>query len=245
MPPERWVRIHRFLTKVPEISNELAELLRDSMNNLESLVFYGSRLWGGADELSDWDFLVIVRSEEAKGQMLSRIPAIEQRTPTFDAEVLSIQDFERFLQKDPIFLKLVERDGATILDFGLMGILRATRVTPKHIAVELLAAKESILRGIVAARKDMQDIACYWITRGARRTIVSALAVQGNFSGKMLEKEFAERFAGFKELREVCRKVRVGKRVSVSDGVVKRLGRKAIVEWEKTSAELRELGKTT
>ena len=245
VPPERWVRVHQFLAKAPKISDDLAELLRDSMNNLESLVFYGSRVWGGADELSDWDFLAIVRSEEVKEQMLSKLPAIEQRSPTFDAEVLSIQDFERFLQKDPIFLKLVERDGKPILDFGVMGILRVAQVTPKHIAVEMLAAKESILRGIAAARKDRRDIACYWIARGARRTIASALAAQGNFSGKTLEKEFAERFAEFKELREVCGRVRRGQRASVSKDVVEKLIKKAIVEWERTLLESRELGKAT
>lgn len=241
--PERWVRVHSFLARAPNVSEDLAELLRDSTSEVESLVLYGSRAWGGADELSDWDFLVIVRSEETKEHMVSKLPEIEQRNPRFDAEVLSLPDFERFLRKNPIFLKIVEHGGEPIIDFGAMGIVKVARVTPRHMAVELLAAKESILHGIAAAREDKRDIACYLLVRGARRTIAAKLAARGNFSGKMLEEEFAECFSEFSELRVACKKVRAKQRADVSKETLKKLIKKAVIEWEKTSLELREFGK--
>ena len=240
--PERWIRVHSFIAAEPDVGKDLAELLRDSMNEIEGLVLYGSRVWGGADELSDWDFLVVARSDEAKGRMVSRLPEIERRNPLFDAEVLSLQDFKQFLKKDPIFLKIVEHGGKPIMDFGIMAIVRVTRITPKHVAVELLAAKENILQGIAAARGGKRDVACYWLTRGAIRTIAATLAARGNFSGKLLEENFVERFSEFKELREIYKKVRAKQRASVGEGTLKRLIKKAVIEWEKASLELREFG---
>lgn len=241
--PERWVSVHSFLARNPQVRAELMELLRDSMNQVESLVLYGSRVWGGANELSDWDFLVVFRSREARELANSKLLRIQQRNPRFDAEVLSLQDFEHFLRKDPIFLKLAAHDSEPILDWGLMGIAGAAKITRKHAAVELLAARRAILRGIALAERGLKPEACYWLARGLRRTLAARLAAQGRLSGKTLEEEFMRCFQEHERLREIVRKVRTNQKTRTRKRMLKSLMERAILEWERTSKGLRKYGK--
>jgi len=241
--PERWVGVHSFLARKPEVGAELMELLRDSMNQVESLALYGSRVWGEADELSDWDFLLVLRSREARDLADSKLQQIQRRNPKFDAEVLSLQDFEHFLLKDPIFLKLVARDSEPILDWGLIGIAGAAEITQKHIAVELLAARHAILRGIALTERRLKARACYWLARGVRRTLAAKLAMQGRLSGKILEEEFMKIFPEHERLRAIVRKVRAKRGARATKKMLKRLMEIAILEWERTSKRLRKYGK--
>ncbi len=242
VPPEKWIRVHSFLARAPEISEQLVELLRDSMNEIDSLIFYGSRTWGAPDKLSDWDFLIVVRSNNAKERIISRLSSIEKRE-MLDVEVLTPHDLERFLIKDPIFLKIISQSGQPIIDSGAMGIVKVAQVTTRHMAVELLAAKESIMSGIKTADEGKFDLACYLLVRGARRTIAAELAMGNDFSDKALEEKFMERFSEFEGLREVCKKVSLKQRAEVSRESVKKLMKKTVIEWEKTLLGLHKIGK--
>ncbi len=239
--PERWMGVHSFLARNPEVRTELVELLRDSMNQIESLVLYGSRVWGGADKLSDWDFLIVLRSHETRELVSSKLRQIQRRNPKFDAEVLSLRDFQEFLHKDPIFLKLVARDSEPILDWGLMGIAGAAKITRKHAAVELLVARYDILRGVALAEGKLKSKACYWLARGLRRTLAAKLSMQGNLSGKMLEEEFMSCLPGEK-IREMIRKMRIKRVAEMGGEMLKILMERAILEWERTSRELPKYG---
>jgi hypothetical protein len=243
VPPEKWVPVHSFLVQTPEIAADLPQLLQDSMNDIQSLVLYGSQIWGG-DELSDWDFFIVTSSQKSKNVMRSKLFKIKRKNPRLDAEIFSVQGFGFLLRKDPIFFKLVERECEPILDTGILGIIKTVEIRPKHVAVEMLAARESILQCMVRMRRGENGAACYWLARGIRQTIAAMLAMRKNFSGKALEEEFKTRFSQYNRLRVICKKVGAGQEIYVIKKFLKELINKAIAEWERIAEELRVWGKS-
>ncbi len=243
VPPEKWLPVHSFLMRTPEIAPALSKLLQDSMNDIECLVLYGSRIWGG-DELSDWDFFTVVSSEKSKNAMRTKLLKIRQTNLRLDVEILSVQDFEFLLRKDPIFLKLVACECRPIVDTGILGIARAIEIKPEHVAVEMLAAKENILQGMACARRGESSIACYWLTRGIRRTLAAALSMCENFSGKALEEEFKARFPQYEQLRVIVKKIGLERETHIPKKFLRELVNRTIVEWELVAKELRRWGKS-
>jgi hypothetical protein len=243
VPQEKWVPVHSFLTRASEIAADLSHLLQDSMNDIEGLMLYGSRIWGG-DEWSDWDFFIVASSQKSRNMMRSKLFKIKQKNSRLDAEILSIQDFVFLLRKDPIFFKLVGHECKPILDAGILGIIKTIEIKPKHIAVEMLAAKENILQGMVHMRRGENGVACYWFARGIRRTLAAMLAMRENFSGKALEEEFKTRFSQYGQLRLICRKVTAGQEISTPKGFLKDLTNRAVIEWERIAKGLPEWGKS-
>ncbi|GEM_PF-3616126 len=231
VPPEKWLNLGLFSARYPEVSRDLYELLRDQVNQIESLVFYGSRARGVWDELSDWDFL-IVASPQAKNQMLARLDKIKERNPLFTPEILDLEGFRICLRKALVFLKAVEQEGKIIFDSGVMGLVKASRVKPIHIAHELLDAKKNILIGIVLLKRGKNALACYRVVRGVRLTLLASLASDGIFSGGEIEREFTRRFAEFDELRGAYRKIKTGKKVEVDASKLGKLIDNAILTWE-------------
>jgi hypothetical protein len=243
VPPEKWVPVHSFLMRARKISTDLCELLQDSMNDIECLALYGSQIWGG-DELSDWDFFIVTSSEKSKNTMRTRLLKIKRANFRLDAEILSVRELEIFLRKDPIFLKFVAHECRPIIDTGILGIGKAIEIKPKHVAVELLAAKENLLQGMACARRGESGAAWYWLARGIRRTLAAVLSMRGNFSGRALEEEFRTRFPQYGQLRIICKKVSAEQDIRLPKRFLRELIGRAIVEWELAAKELREWGKS-
>lgn len=233
VPPEKWLNLGLFSAQYREVGRDLYELLRDQVNRVESLVFYGSRARGAGDELSDWDFF-IVASPQAKDNMLAKLGRIKERNPLFTPEVLDLAGFRTCLKKALVFLKVVNQEGKIIFDSGLMALVRASEVKPINIAHELLDARKNILMGIALLKKGKNALACYRVVIGTRLTLLASLAIDGIFSGEEVEHEFARRFAGFEELRDAHRKIRAGEKVEVNASKLDELIDAAISTWEKT-----------
>lgn len=231
VPPEKWLNLGLFSAQHPEASDNLYELLRDHVNQIESLVFYGSRARGAGDELSDWDFLIIITSE-AKDHMLTKLASIKKRNPLFTPEILDLEGFKICLRKALVFLKVVNQEGKIIFDSGLMGLVRASRVKPIDIAHELLDAKNNILMGIALLKKGKNVPACYRVVKGVRLALLADLASRGTFSGEDVEREFTHKFAEFAELRETYRMIKAGKKVEVDARKLGKLIDNAILTWE-------------
>jgi predicted nucleotidyltransferase len=240
VPPEKWLNLGLFSAQHPEVSRALYELLRDQMNHIESLVFYGSRARGVGDELSDWDFL-IVASTEAKGQMLSRLGSIRERNPLFTPEILDLEGFKTCLRKALVFLKVVNREGKIIFDSGLMGLVEASQVKPINVAHELLDAKRNILMGIALLKDGKTALACYRAVRGVRLALLAELATRGIFSGEDIGREFMREFPEFVELMEAYRMIKAGKDATVDSRKLGRLIDRAILTWEKTREKAGEM----
>jgi len=240
VPPEKWLNLGLFSAKYPEVSRNLYELLRDQVNQIESLIFYGSRARGVWGELSDWDFL-IVASPKAKDQMLARLGNIKERNPLFTPEILDLEGFKICLRKALVFLKVVNQEGKIIFDSGLMGLVRASQVKPIHIAHELLDARKNILMGIALLKRGKDALACYRVIRGVRLVLLAGLANGGIFSGDEIEREFTRRFAEFDELREAYREIRAGKKVVVDVRTLNKFIDIAIVTWEEVRERIGEV----
>lgn len=241
VPPEKWLNLGLFSARHPEASGDLYELLRDYVNQTESLVFYGSRARGVEDELSDWDFLIIT-SPGAREQMLAKLNLIKGRDPLFAPEILDLGGFQTYLKKALVFLKVVNQEGKIIFDSGLMGLVRASQVKPIHIAHELLDAKKNILMGIALLKRGKDALACYRVVRGVRLTLLASLANEGIFSGDEIEREFTRRFAEFDELRGAYREIRAGKKAVVGVHKLNKFINNAILTWEEVRERIGEIG---
>lgn len=231
VPPEKWLNLGLFSAQHPEVSDALYELLRDQVNQVESLVFYGSRARGVWDELSDWDFLIIT-SPQAKHRMLARLDQIKERDHLFTPEVIDLEGFKICLRKALVFLKVVGQEGKIIFDSGLMGLVKASQVKPINVSYELLDAKRNILMGISLLKSGKNALACYRVVRGVRLTLLADLANRGIFSGEDIEREFMHRFAEFVELREAYRVIKGGKKAEVDARKLGKLIDNAILTWE-------------
>lgn len=231
VPPEKWLNLGLFSAQHPEISEDLYELLRDQVNQVESLVFYGSRARGVGDELSDWDFLIIA-SSKAKDQMLARLGPIKERNPLFTPEILDMKGFKICLEKALIFLKVVGQEGKIILDSGPISLVKTSRVKPINIAHELLDAKKNILMGIAFLKNRKKSPACYRVVRGVRLALLADLATRGIFSERDVEHEFTHKFTEFTELKEAYRMIKAGKKVEVDTRKLGKLIDNAILTWE-------------
>jgi predicted nucleotidyltransferase len=229
-----------FSAQHPEISDVLYALLKDYMNQTESLVFYGSRARGAGDELSDWDFLIIT-STKAKDQMLARLASIRNKNPLFTPEILDLEGFKTCLRKALVFLKVVNREGKIIFDSGPMGLVRAAPLKPINVAHELLDAKKNILMGIALLKGGKPALACYRVVRGVRFTLLADLATRGIFSGEDIEREFTREFREFMELMEAYRMIKAGKDVRVDAHKLGKLIDRAILTWEKTRRKAGEM----
>lgn len=240
VPPEKWLNLGMFSAQYPEVSGALYGLLRDQMNQIESLVFYGSRARGVGDELSDWDFL-IVASTKAKEQMLARLGPIKERDPLFTPEILDLEGFKTCLRKALVFLKVVNREGKIVFDSGLMGLVESSHVKPINIAHELLDAKRNILMGIALLKNGKPALACYRAVRGVRLALLADLATRGIPSGEDIEHEFMREFPEFVELMKAYRMIKAGKDVTVDAHKLGKLIDGAILTWEKIREKAGEM----
>lgn len=240
VPPEKWLKLGLFSAQYPEISKHLYELLRDQMNQMESLVFYGSRARDAGDELSDWDFLIIA-SPGARDQMLARLGQIKKKEPLFTPEILDTKGFKICLTKALVFLKVVDQEGKIIFDSGMMGLVKALQVKPINIAHELSDAKKNILMGISLLKSGKNTLSCYRVVRGVRLILLADLASKGIFSGEEIEREFMRKFAEFVELKEAYRMIKAGKKVEVNTHKLDKFIDNAILTWEEIRKRVGEM----
>ncbi len=97
-----------------QILNDLKETLVSFLGeNLKEVILFGSQSYGGANEDSDYDFLVILKEIpdwKLKGQISDRCYDLDLKYETFlDVHILGEEEIYTLRGKQPIFQTALEK----------------------------------------------------------------------------------------------------------------------------------------
>lgn len=249
VPLEKWVSICSFALQHPQIRDEFRELLRDMVNEVEVVIFYGSRARGEKDKLSDWDLLLVVKSRKARDKMRLKLEQIYEKNPRFIPEVLSLKDVNLAMSESPLFLKLVAREGKVVFDgAGIVKQIEIAKVSKGHLLRELKIAKENILKGMARCSDKIFRPAesCYFIFRGVHKVGLVNLAMDSAISSEALSREVDLAFSEFGGLKQVYRAFKINRRkAELPKEKIEKLITRAIAYWECTAEKVKKWGRKT
>lgn len=182
-PEEKWLSIAWLMASYPQLEADLKDFFLDRVHEVRTLVLHGSRSFGDADKGSDYDFLMVVSTPEAREEFETRKKELSRGV---NFNIFSEEGFKRKLGTAPLYFKFVFGSPQIVFDEpDIEKQVKALRLRPFHLLPELAKVKlnlESIDRKNVYSP-------IYLGMESLRTLVACELALQNIFSERELSKK--------------------------------------------------------